>query len=641
MSDIIQLLPDHLANQIAAGEVIQRPASAVKELVENAIDAGATEIQLIVKDAGKELIQVVDNGKGMSPMDARMCFARHATSKIRKIEDLFSIQTMGFRGEALASIAAVAQVELKTQTANEDIGTHLIVEGSEVIAEHSGVFPQGTSIAIKNLFFNVPARRKFLKSNTTEFKNIVEEFTRIVLTYPHIAFKLFHNNVEQLNLPSTSLKVRITNTLGSRYEKNLIPLLEEVDDIKISGFIGKPETANKTRGNQYFFVNNRFIKSPYLHHAVVHAFEGLIEKDTHPFYCIYFEVNPEKVDVNVHPTKQEVKFEDEQMLYAYLKTTVKHSLSIHNVAPSIDFTLNPEITNLDAIRLPTSTQDINRAANGYLSQSFSQAGRSHYIERNNDLKEWKSQKENLFDPWKALNPNHQEFSSIDQNSDDILGSIPSKLMYEDFDTAPTPSRKLSLGQSNGIFDGIPEQSHGQQVIQWDDFLLTTLKSGLILIHKKRALERITYEKLIKRIQSQRPVTQALLFPTTFQLSPQDAIILDSLIDDFFKLGYDIASLGEQMFCINGAPVDIQNGMEQTILEEVIDQIKMEQNTIEDTIQDRLVKCIAQRISINAQLEKEEAKALIDELFACASPNFTPNGEYTFTVLSKEHLLQLL
>lgn len=630
MSDIIQLLPDHLANQIAAGEVIQRPASAVKELVENAIDASATEIQLLIKDAGKELIQVVDNGKGMSPMDARMCFERHATSKIRKIDDLFSIKTMGFRGEALASIAAVAQVELKTQTANEEVGTHILIEGSQILVNTSGAFHVGTSVAIKNLFYNVPARRKFLKSNTTEFKNIVEEFTRIVLTYPNIGFKLFHNNVEQLNLPISNLKARITNTLGSRFEKHLIPVQEEVDDIRISGYIGKPETANKTRGNQYFFVNNRYIKSPYLHHAVVRAFEGLIEKDTYPFYAIYFEINPDKVDVNVHPTKQEVKFEDEQMLYAYLNSAVKHSLSIHNVAPSIDFTLNPDITNMDAIRLPTTEQDIDDVAKGYLSNTFSQGGRAHFIEPNNNMRTWQNQREQIYDPWSKMN--------LDPSQDDAA-IIPSKMMMH---TPPVSDTKPSAaGRLQDIFDSIAGGQQVQTVLQWDDFLLTTLKSGLVLVHKKRALERITYEKLMRRLANQQHASQALLFPTTLELSPQDAIMLDSLIDDLFKLGYDISSLGNHTFCIQGTPVDITNGKETIILEEVLDNMRHENYDVKTTVEERLVQAMAKRISVNAKMEKEEAQALIDELFACQTPNYTPDGQYTFTILSKEHLLQLL
>ncbi len=634
MPDIITLLPDHLANQIAAGEVIQRPASAVKELIENAIDAGATDIQLIVKDAGKELIQVVDNGKGMSPMDARMSFERHATSKIKKIEDLFAINTMGFRGEALASIAAVAQVEMKTKTEEDEVGTHLIIESSEVRLQEPAALPKGTSIAIKHLFFNVPARRKFLKSNTTEFKNIVDEFTRIVLTHPHIGFKLFHNNVEQLFLPIANLKTRITNTLGNRYEKHLIPIEEIIDGIKIYGYIGKPEIANKTRGNQYFFVNNRFIKSPYLHHAVVKAFDGLIEKDAHPFYTIYLELKPDKVDVNVHPTKQEVKFEDEQLLYSYLQSVVKRALSVHNVAPAIDFTLSPEITNLDAIKLPTSEQDLQKATSGYLSKSFAQPGKAHFIDRNNAITDWKKQQEALFDPWQNVEaPSYDSFAGIRE--------IPSNFS-QIVDTTTGEVLQSSIGDNQEdakAQDWLQDASHN--TLQWDEFLVATMKSGILLLHKKRALERIAYEKLLKRANKQQAVSQVLLFPATMELSPADGVLLENIKDDLHLLGYDIALLGNYTYSIIGAPIDIANGREIKVLEEVIEKLHYQSNLEGITPQEQLIRVMAKRIATHDKLEKEAAIALIDELFACSQPNFTPDGYKTFTLLPKDSLLQLL
>ena len=337
MSDVIQLLSDHLANQIAAGEVIQRPASAVKELLENAIDAGATEIQLVLKDAGKELIQVIDNGKGMSTTDARMSFERHATSKIRNIDDLFKIRTMGFRGEALASIAAVAQVEMKTRQEANEVGTRICIEGTEVKLQEACATAKGTNIMVKNLFFNVPARRHFLKSNTTELRHIIDEFTRIALAHPRIAFRLFHNGAEQFHLEAGNLKTRIVGLLGGSYEKNLVPAEEQTDYINITGFIGKPEAATRTIGMQFFFVNNRFIRNAYLHHAVVTAYEGLIEKEAFPFYVLFLETDPARVDVNVHPTKQEVKFDDDRMMYAYLNAAAKHALARYNIAPAPDF----------------------------------------------------------------------------------------------------------------------------------------------------------------------------------------------------------------------------------------------------------------------------------------------------------------
>jgi DNA mismatch repair protein MutL len=644
VSEIIQLLPDHLANQIAAGEVIQRPASAVKELIENAIDAGATEIQLIIKDAGKELIQVVDNGKGMSALDARMCFERHATSKIRKIEDLFSIKTMGFRGEALASIAAVAQVELKTKSADDELGTYILIEGSQVKIQEPIATPNGTSIAIKNLFYNVPARRKFLKSNTTEFKNIVDEFTRIVLTYPHIGFKLFHNGVEQMHLSSGNLKARITNTLGNRYEKQLIPIEELIDGYRIYGYIGKPESANKTRGNQYFFVNNRFIKSPYLHHAVVKAFEGLIEKDTHPFYTIYFELDPEKVDVNVHPTKQEVKFEDEQILYAYLNSAVKRSLSVHNIAPAIDFTLNPEIINLDAVKLPTSERDIAKANDSYLSKSFSQPGRAHFIDSKEDWQDWKTQKEQLYDPWAKFDNDLGSSKPTALNPSYKSNVVPSRFMQHNID--------IETGEvietQKEVFGAQMETEHFSQgvnnmVLQWDEFLITTMKSGMLLIHKKRALERIAYEKLKRRYENSHAISQALLFPTALELSPSDAVILDNILDDLHKLGFEISKVGNNNYSIDGAPIDVTDGREIKILEEIIAQLHYTNNAgIQTSIQEQIIQSMAKRMAImDNKLEKEEAAALIDELFACQMPNYSPDGYTTFTLLPKDSLLQLL
>lgn len=631
MSETIQLLPDHLANQIAAGEVIQRPASAVKELMENAIDAGATEVQLIIKDAGKELIQVVDNGKGMSPMDARMCFERHATSKIKKIEDLFSIATMGFRGEALASIAAVAQVELKTRIKEDDLGTHIVIDASQVLVQEPAACSQGTSIAIKNLFYNVPARRKFLKSNTTEFKNIVEEFSRIVLTYPKVSFKLFHNNVEQMNLPAANLKTRIASTLGSRYEKHLIPVEEQVEGIHIHGYIGKPDVATKTRGNQYFFVNNRYIKSPYLHHAVVKAFEGLIEKETHPFYTIYFDIHPEKVDVNVHPTKQEVKFEDEQILYAYIQSAVKHALSINNIAPSIDFTLNPDITNLDAVRMPGTEKDIQNVNDGYLSKTFSQGGKAHFIEKKDGLRDWNNQKETLYNPWSGFDT--KSGGSIPDLPQD---TIPSKMMLDKEAATHAGSEELYREEGSSLLSAVH-----QAALQWDEFLFSTIKSGLLLIHKKRALERIAYEKLKKRLDKQHLASQVLMFPATMELSPSEGVLLESLLPELAVLGYDITPQGNHTYCVQSAPVDVPVGKELVVLEGILSQIQYNENDLSNVVQEKLIQSIAKRMSLDHYLEKEETQALIDELFACQQPNYTPDGNQTYTVISKDGLLQLL
>lgn len=618
MPDIIQQLPDHLANQIAAGEVIQRPASAVKELLENAIDAGADDIQLIIKEAGKALIQVVDNGKGMSPMDARMSFERHATSKINKIEDLFAIHTMGFRGEALASIAAVAQVELKTKRPEDESGTWIVIEESKVQKQEPIAVPDGTNIAIKNLFYNVPARRKFLKSDTTEYKNILDEFVRIALAYPQITFRLYHNNTEQINLTSGNLKNRIKGLLDSpnkAIEKRIIPIEENTEFVKIYGFIGKPEAAKKTRGDQYFFVNNRFIKSPYLHHAVTKSYEGLIEKDAFPFYVIYFEINPSRVDVNVHPTKQEVKFEDDQMLYAYMQSAVKHALSKYNIAPSIDFTLNPEIYNTEAVRLPQSEAKKEEIAKGYLHSTFSQQGNAHLIERSNALRDWKNQKEQIFDKLQGIE--NTNFSTV----------IPS-----------------TYNSNEGTFlqaFPIDDKSIKQIVIQWNDYIISTMKSGVLVLHQKRALERIIYEKLERRLQNATNVSQQLLFPATLQFSAADAVILESILNDLYSIGYDISSLGNNTYCLQGAPADVQVGTEQAILEEIIEQLKNESSSLKTDRQNKLIRTLAKRQAHSESLTQEAAIMLIDELFACKQPQYTPDGFKVFNILQKESLESLL
>ncbi|WP_315819693.1 DNA mismatch repair endonuclease MutL [Paraflavitalea speifideaquila] len=391
MPDIIQLLPDNIANQIAAGEVIQRPASAVKELLENAVDAGATEIRLLFQDAGKALIQVIDNGKGMSETDARMCFERHATSKIHQIDDLFRIRTMGFRGEALASIAAVAQVELKTKRTEDTTGTFLEVENSLVTKQEPIAAITGTSIAMKNLFFNIPARRNFLKSNAAETRHIVDEFIRVALSFPDIFFSLSSNGTEMFHLEKGTLKQRIVQVLGSQYNARLVTVQEQTDYLNIYGFVGKPETAKKTRGDQYFFVNNRFIRSPYLNHAVMSAYQGMIAADSFPLYVLFIDLDPSQVDINVHPTKQEIKFEDEKIVYAFVQAAVKHALAQFSVTPTLEFDLDPQIQQLDAINKPFTDDKQEAATASPLFKNFSQKHQAHFIQPTNksELKHWK------------------------------------------------------------------------------------------------------------------------------------------------------------------------------------------------------------------------------------------------------------
>ncbi len=606
MSNTIQLLPDHLANQIAAGEVIQRPASVVKELMENAIDAGATDIRVFIKDAGKELIQVVDNGKGMSPMDARMSFERHATSKIKQIEDLFSIRTMGFRGEALASVAAVARVELKTRAADDEAGTLLIIEGSEVKIQEPTACNTGSGISVKDLFYNVPARRKFLKSNTVEYKHIVEEFSRVAMAYPQIAFSLTHNNAAQFHLPSGNLKARIVDLLGNRVEKQLIPLQQETDLMNIYGFIGKPETATRTRGNQYVFINNRFIRNAYLNHAVVSAFEGLIEKSDFPLYVLYFDMDPQRVDVNVHPTKQEVKFDDDRILYAYLQSAVKQALAKNNVAPPIDFTLDENIQRLDAVRLPQSQEQQIKAGSGYLQQTFREKGKAFFLEKSDDFKQWQSQR-NAFFPAMPERPQ----------------------MNVQPPSNPASSLNSAMEEENNNLQ--------QPVIQWREYLISTMKSGLLLVHHRRAMERILYERLRQRLEVQRALSQQMLFPSAFQVSPQDAALFEDIIPELHQVGFDIQPLGQYTFSINGIPPDLVSGDEQKVLEDILEDLKHMGRLQKDKYREAVLRITVTRIPKPAVYNHEAAQVLIDELFACAQPEHTPGGKIIFTIFPKEKM----
>ena len=613
VSDVIQLLSDHIANQIAAGEVIQRPASAVKELLENAIDAGATEIQLVVKDAGKELIQVIDNGKGMSPTDARMSFERHATSKIRNIDDLFRIRTMGFRGEALASVAAVAQVEMKTRLANSDIGTRICIEGTEVKLQEPCATPPGTNIMIKNLFFNVPARRHFLKSNTTEFRHIIDEFTRIALAHPKIGFRLWHNGAEQFHLEGGNLKTRIVGLLGSSYEKNLVPVEEQTELLNITGFIGKPEAATRTRGMQFFFVNNRFIRNAYLHHAVVGAYEGLIEKESFPFYVLFLETDPARVDVNVHPTKQEVKFDDDRMMYAYLNAAVKHALARYNIAPSLDFSLSSEITQLPAVQLPQTEEQVSKTQGSYLYNTFSQRNQAHFIDKKDGLERWKELYEIASKPAADRAPEPREAAHV----------LPSEGLYRQQES----------------FAG----SGGNSLLVQGAMLVTTVKSGLMVVHIRRAQERIWYERLLQEWNTGQTPSQQLLFPVSYELPPHDALLLQEVLPDLARIGFDIAPFGPNTFVVQGVPTALPAGEEKNVLDEVIDQLRHESPDAVARRSERLLTQLAQRLSRNkhAIQQPEGQQALIDELFACSQPEYTPSGKKVFTMLRKEALDDLL
>jgi len=614
--DVIQLLSDHIANQIAAGEVIQRPASAVKELLENAIDAGATEIQLIIKDAGKELIQVTDNGKGMSPTDARMSFERHATSKIRSIEDLFKIRTMGFRGEALASIAAVTQVELKTRQAANDIGSRIVIEGTEVKVQEPCATNPGTTISVKNLFYNVPARRHFLKSATTELRHILDEFTRVALAYPAIGFRFWNNGVEQYHLGAGNLKERIVGLLGNAYAKNLVPVEEQTDVLNIHGFIGKPEAATRTRGMQFFFINGRFIRNPYLHHAVVQAYEGLIEKESFPFYVLFLEVDPARVDVNVHPTKQEVKFEDDRMMYTYLSSAVKHSLARYNIAPSLDFTLSPEIQNLPSVQLPYTQRQQEDTQRGYLYNAFTDKNQAHVIERRDSLKQWKELYEIAKVPLADIGPT-STINNYD-NSNTVQGSM------------------LSGAETEGKGSNNMMLVHGAM-------LATTVKSGMMLIHIRRAQERIWYERLLEEWNNQNTPSQRVLFPITYEASAQDAVLLTEVLADLARIGFDIAPFGQNTFAVQGTPSGLPAGEEKNVLDEVVDHLKHESPDAVNRRTELLLAHMARRLSRNkhAIMQPEGQEALIDELFACSQPEYTPDGKRVFVMIRKEELENML
>lgn len=609
MADIIQLLSDHIANQIAAGEVIQRPASAVKELLENAIDAGATQIQLIIKDAGKELIQVIDNGKGMSPTDARMAFERHATSKIRSIDDLFTIRTMGFRGEALASIAAVTQVELKTRQADAELGTRIIIEGTEVKQQEACATNVGTNISIKNLFFNVPARRHFLKSTNTEYRHILDEFTRVALAYPQLAFKLTNNGVEQFHLTSGSLKQRLVGLLGNTYDKKLVPVEENTEFLGIQGFIGKPESATRTRGMQFFFINNRFIRNPYLNHAVTAGYEGLIEKDCFPFYVLFLELDPARVDVNVHPTKQEVKFEDDRMMYAYLNAAVKHALARNNIAPSLDFTLNPEIQHLAAVQLPETETRREETQQGYLYNVFTDRNQAHVVERKDALKAWKSLYEIAQSP-----------------------SIPSSDDIPTQQTMPSQATLMSDGP-NGTEDS------NNMLLVHGDMLVTTVKSGLMLIHIRRAQERIWYERLLDQWNNQGAPSQQILFPTSYELSPQDAVLLTEVLPDLARIGFDITPFGQHTFVVQGIPSGMPAGEEKNVIDEVVEHLKHESPDAVSRRTELLLAHMARRLSRNkhAVMQPEGQRALVDELFACNQPEYTTSGKKVFAMIKRDML----
>ncbi|MBS1510071.1 MAG: DNA mismatch repair endonuclease MutL [Bacteroidetes bacterium] len=598
MPDIIQLLPDNIANQIAAGEVIQRPASAVKELLENAVDAGADEIKLIVADAGKTLIQVVDNGKGMSETDARMAFERHATSKISNIEDLFRIKTMGFRGEALASIAAVAQVELKTKRADDDTGVFIAIENSAVTTQEPIAVPNGTSIAMKNLFFNVPARRNFLKSNPSELRHIVDEFIRVAMAFPNIFFSLTSNGQQMFHLEKGTLKQRIVQILGNTYNSKLVSVQEHTDYMNIYGFVGKPETAKKTRGDQYFFVNNRFIKSAYLNHALMNAFDTMIAKDSFPMYALFIDLDPSQVDINVHPTKQEIKFEDEKIVYAFVQSAVKHALAQFSITPTLDFDLDASIQQLDAVSKPFTEEKKSSASSSSLYNTFTQKNQSHFIESKSGLKHWK-----------------------------------------DFYEKDTP-RAIPVQQEEAVL--MPSGYHPQteNLVQLhNSFIVAQTVRGYYLVHQQNAHERILYEQFMQALDGKPIATQRSLFPVTLNLSATDAVLLQGLIPDMQQLGYLLEPFGSNTFVIQGVPADVSDGNEKIAVEKMLEQYKHFSSDLKFSKREKLLRSMALQQSVKAgtTLSAIEMTSLVDNLFHCITPNITPNGKPTYLEFKKDEL----
>jgi len=601
MADIVHLLADAVANQIAAGEVIQRPASAVKELLENSIDAGATEISLITRDAGKTLIQVLDNGCGMTPGDARMCFERHATSKINDAGDLFSIRTLGFRGEALASIAAVAQVEMKTRRVEDELGTRIVIEGSEFKEQQPDSCPAGTSIAVKNLFFNVPARRNFLKSDSLELKHIVTEFFRVALVHHEIRFVFHHNNKLMYQLIPTNRKQRIVALMGSNFNERLVPVEQVTEALSITGFVGKPEFARKNRGEQYFFVNNRYIRHPYLNHSVESAYHELIPKDSIPSYFIYINADPATIDVNIHPTKTEVNFLDTKVIYAVLKSAIRKSLGIHSLSSSLDFDAEKSI-------------DFNRGNQERVVRNPFDRPFSGFNPFDKETQEHARSRKKLPENWELLY----------DTSDSIPGN----------DTARAETAQPGPADEAGFVEGVL-QAHEQ-------YIVSSIKSGLVIIHQQRARERIYFDRFMQRLKEQKPVAQQELFPQQVAFSLSDAELIEEITPEINVLGFHLNKLGKNTFVVNATPSGMKDANAQEILESVLEQYK--KNLVELNLEKRVNVASSLSVSLarrfNKKLFPEEMNHIINELFSSSVPDRTPDGKRILVVIEEEKIKQL-
>ena len=600
MSDIIHLLPDSIANQIAAGEVVQRPASVVKEMLENSIDAGAATVKLIVKDAGKSLVQVVDDGKGMSMTDARMSFERHATSKISTSDDLFKIKTLGFRGEALASIAAVAQVDLKTKRENEELGTHLIVESSEVKSQEPIATTQGASISVRNLFYNVPARRNFLKSNPVELRHITDEFQRVALANPNVNFSFVQNDLETFKLDGGKLSKRIVQLFGKNYQQQLIPCSEETDLVKITGYIGKPEHAKKTRGEQFFFINNRFIKNSYLNHAVVKSYEGMLKEDYFPFYVIFIEIDPIHVDINVHPTKTEVKFDDDRMLYGIINSGVRQALASYNVTPSLDFSADVSFAHLN----------LQRESGAITSK------------KDRDYSTFK----NLENSQERLEKLNELYASVSQEE---IASI----------QEAEKERVTETVFSSAINEGFQPEEKKSTYHLHSRYLLRQVKSGMVVLDKNAALERILFEQYQKAMLSGSGTSQSCMFPQQVSLNPSDFSLVKELKDEINQLGFEFEEVSQQMIMIQGIPAELAPCNEKEVFEGLIEQFKYNAEKLDIPKDESLARALAKRTAGTKcnKLKEEEMDHLMDRLFACTQPNFTPDGNPTYVLVSLEQI----
>jgi DNA mismatch repair protein MutL len=600
MSDIIRLLPESIANQIAAGEVIQRPASVIKELLDNAVDAGATEINVIIKDAGKTLIQVQDNGSGMSPTDARMSLERHATSKLRTAEDLFDIRTMGFRGEALASIAAIAQMEIKTRRESDTIGTRLMVEGSMVQVQEGCQCPIGTSVIVRNLFYNVPARRKFLKSDPVEMRHILDEFHHLALAFENIQFRLYHNDQEVYMLPPGSLRNRILNIFGKKINEFLVPIEEETNYVNFSGYIGKPKLAKKSRGEQFLFVNQRFIRSSYLQHAVKSAYEDILPEDQFPFFVVFLTIHADKIDVNVHPTKQEIKFEDERIIYNYLRVACRHALGKYSITPTLDF--EQEVA-------------IDRASGEVTQKTLGGFGVSG-IE-----KDRRQEKENI-KKWEALLESIDGFS-IHKGEEPEPAAIENQIFQE-----------ITQAQTAHT-DFIPTQL-------WNRYILVPGLSDLIVVDQRAAHERVIFDALLKDLNNQSPSVQKLLFPETIQSNPTEAALLREILPHLQYLGFDIEEFGHDSFIIHGFPAVMTDLMSpQPAIEDILHRYREDQqlNTMKPV--ERIATVIAFNLSRRRGevMSVEEMQYLISQLMATENPYSSPSGRKTFITFGKEEIFR--